>query len=81
MYLVFEIEMLHGRKYLTKRIDNLSHGRYLPVEVPAKDSYIMVTHLYPIRKHPHENLFPKKSEYGTVEPDVCCVHKLQEARN
>ena len=39
MNFVRKSEMLHRGEYLAKRLENLSHGGYLPVEVPAVDNY------------------------------------------
>jgi hypothetical protein len=80
MYTVFEGEMLHHRRYLAERIENLSHGRYLPVKVPAVDIYRKGIHLGLLtRVHLRYNAVVKKLDITTVEPEVlCCVHKLQE---
>ncbi len=37
--------MLDRREYLAKRIENLCHRGYLPVEVPAYDNYAKGIHL------------------------------------
>ncbi|KAF8469433.1 hypothetical protein DFH94DRAFT_773868 [Russula ochroleuca] len=83
MCLVFENEMLHRRKYLTERIENLGHGRYLPVEVPAVDTCgkdIRLGLLAGIETH--VNVFTGEPETSTVGLEVlCCVHKLQEPWN
>jgi hypothetical protein len=82
MDLVLESEILHLREYLTKRIENLSHGRYLPVEVPAADFHLKGMHLGLGRIHLHVNLTLREPEFDTVEPQVlCCVYKLQEMWN
>jgi hypothetical protein len=39
------VSFFHRRKYLAERIGNLSHGRYLPVKVPAIDTYRKSIHL------------------------------------
>jgi hypothetical protein len=58
MYLVFEKETFQ-RGELTRRIENLSHGIYLPVEVAAFDSYGKGIHVVPPTGIDHLfNLFP-----------------------
>jgi hypothetical protein len=84
MYVVFESEMLHRREYLTKRIENLCHGKHLPVEVPAVDNYgkgiICLGLLVGIEIYMTSPLAEIKP--GPVELDVLlCVHELQETRN
>jgi hypothetical protein len=79
MFLVSKSEMLHRREHLAERIENLCHGRDLPVEVPAVDIYEKGTHLGPTGIHRHKDSLLVELEFGTVEPEVlCCVHKLQE---
>jgi hypothetical protein len=58
----------------------LCHGRHLLVEVEAKDTYEKVISLgLPTRMDLHINLFAKKPEFGTFEPEAfCCVDKLPE---
>src|SRR5258707_2175594 len=82
MYLVFESEMLHRRESLTKRMENLGHGRYLPVEVPAVDTYVkgmhfgldLLTGIYL-----HVNMLVRELEFGLAEPQVLRrVYKLYE---
>jgi hypothetical protein len=59
---------------------NLCHGRYLPVEVPADDSYGKSIHPgISAGIHIHINSPPGELEFSTPEPQVlCCVHKPQE---
>jgi hypothetical protein len=81
MYLVFKSEMLHRREQMAERIENLCHGRYLPIEVPAEDKYGEGrVHLgLPKGIDPHMNSIVIEHEYCAVEPEVlCCVHKLRE---
>lgn len=58
----------------------MSHGRYLPVKVPAVDIYRKSIHLGLLTGvHIHDNVVVKELELATAEPEVlCCVHKLQE---
>src|ERR1700674_877731 len=89
MYLVYESEMLHRGKYLAKRIENLSHGRYLPVKVPTVDTYVKCIHLglvlglgLPTGIYLHINILVKELELAVAEPEVlCCIHKLHEVRD
>src|SRR6266849_1661971 len=79
MYLVFKSEVLHRREHLGKRIENLCHGRYLPVEVPAINPYTKGK-----RARPYQNCNSLGLEHNLdiVEPEVlCCVHKLWETWN
>jgi hypothetical protein len=39
MFLVFKSEIFHRREHLAERMENLCHGRYLPVDVRAADTY------------------------------------------
>ena len=80
MFPVFKSEILHRREHLTERIDNLCHGRYLPVEVPAEDIYAKERRLGLLRGiNLHTNSTTNEEELGTPKPEVfCCVHKLQE---
>jgi hypothetical protein len=71
MYLVFESEVLYRREYLTERIENLSHGRYLPVEVPAADMYGKGIHLGLLwRIHFHTNSILRGLEFDSVESNL-----------
>src|SRR6266436_5290036 len=79
MYSVSKSEMFHRREYLAERIENLGHGRYLPVEVPAVDIYGKGKHLGLTGMDVHINPFVVEFEPGTVESgDLCPFHKLQE---
>jgi hypothetical protein len=80
IYLMLESEMLHRREYLTKRMGNLCHGRYLQVEGPALDLYGKGMHLGFFRRiHLHMNPIIRKLEVGTVKPEALCLgHKPQE---
>ena len=75
VYLVFKSEMFYRREHLGELMENLCHGRYLPVEVPAVDGYGKSVHLgISIAVHLHINLPSGKLEFGTPEPQVlCCV--------
>ena len=75
VYLVFKSEMFYRREHLGELMENLCHGRYLPVEVPAVDGYGKSVHLgISIAVHLHINLPSRKLEFGTPEPQVlCCV--------
>ena len=65
---------------MAKRIENLCHRRYLPIEVPAEDIYEEGRfHLLPRGIDLHMNLLVIEPEFCGVEPEVlCCVHKLHE---
>ena len=81
MYLMFKSEMLHRREQMAERIENLCHGRYLPIEVPAEDIYEEGRfHLgLPRGIDLRMNLLTIEPEFCGVEPEVlCCVHKLHE---
>src|SRR5258708_6077367 len=80
---VFKSEMLYRREYLVKRMENLCHGRHLPVEVPAVACYDEGIRLGPLAEvEIHINSLAGELELGTVEPEVLCrVHKLQEMRD
>ena len=53
MCVLSKSEVFHRGEHLAERIGNLCHGRYLPVQVPAKDRM----HLSPLtRIDPHINL-------------------------
>src|SRR6267154_3283010 len=76
--------MLHRGEYLTKRIENLGHGGYLPVELPAVDIYGKGIHRYIGFRgiDLHVNSLAEKVELGTVEPAIfCSPHELQELWN
>ena len=81
MYLVFKSEMLHRREQMAERIENLCHGRYLPIEVPAEDKY-NEGHFHlglPRGIDLHKNSIVLEPKICAVEPEVlCCVHKLHE---
>jgi hypothetical protein len=88
MYLVHESEMLHRREHLAKRIENLSHGRYLPVKVPTVDTYVKGMHVSILVLgllrgiDLHINMLVKELELAVAEPEVLCrVHKLHEVRD
>src|SRR6266849_679125 len=79
-------EMLHRGEYLAKCIENLSHGGYLPVEVPAVDIYGKGIHWYTyigLRGIDLDvNSLTGKGKLGTVEPEVfCSPHELRELWN
>ena len=81
MSLVFKSEMFHHREQMAKRIEDLCHGRYLPIEVPAEDIYDEGRfHLgLPRGIDLHMNVLAVEPEFCAVEPEVlCCVHKLHE---
>jgi hypothetical protein len=80
MYLAFKNKMLHHIKHLAERIENLGHGRYLPVEVLAVDPYGKGIHLGLFTEIDlHANSSLGELDLGTVKPEVlCCVHKPQE---
>jgi hypothetical protein len=67
--------MLHRREHLTERIANLCYGRYLPVKVPAVESYGKSKHLrLSTGIGLHINFPHGEHEFSTVEPEVfCCV--------
>src|ERR1700733_6944586 len=76
--------MFHRRERLAKRIENLSHGGYLPVEVPAADMYGKGSHWHIGLKGTdlHINSIAVKVQLGTVEPGVIySLHELRELRN
>jgi hypothetical protein len=76
---MFERKMLHCRGCVIK---NLSHGSYLPVEVPAANIYSKGTPFGLAVIEIHTNRLPKELEFGMVEPEVpCYVHKSQETWN
>jgi hypothetical protein len=87
MYLVYESEIFHHGESLTKRIENLSHGRYLPVKVPAVDTYVKGIHLGLVLGlltgiYLHINKLVKELEPAVAEPEVLRrVHKLHEVRD
>src|SRR6266566_2140295 len=87
MYLVYESEMLNRREHLAKRIENLSHGRYLPVKAPTVDTYVKAIHLGLVIGlltgiYIHINMLIKELELAVAEPEVLCrVHKLHEVRD
>jgi hypothetical protein len=84
MNIVRKSEMLHRREYLAERIEDLSHGGYLPVEVPAVDNHGKGSQWHIGLKgiDPHVNFLAVKVELGTVEPEVVCsLHELQELWN
>ncbi len=66
---------------MAKRFENLSHGRYLPVEVPAVDRAFISGLSRGIGLH--MNSLAVEIKPGTVEPEVLYyyVHKLQEMWN
>jgi hypothetical protein len=68
------------RGELTRQIENLSHGRYLLIEVAAFDSHGKGIHAVPPTGMGHHfNLFLRMA---IVEPeDLHCVNKLQETWN
>ena len=81
MYLVFKSEMLHRREQMAERIENLCHGRYLPIEVPAGDIYNEGRfHIgLPRGIDLHLNLIVIEPEFCGVAPKVLyCVYKLHE---
>jgi hypothetical protein len=80
MYVVFKSEILHRREHSAERIGNLCHGRYLPVEVLAVDTYRKGILLgLPTGIDLQINLPRGELESGTVEPEVlCCVHQLHD---
>ena len=80
MCLVFKSEMLHRREHSAERIGNLSHGRYLPVEVLAVDIYRKGILLgLPTGIDLQINLPREELEFGALEPEIlCCVHQLHE---
>jgi hypothetical protein len=63
--------MLHRREHLAKRTGNLSHGGYLPVEVPAVDIYGKGIQWHIVLRgiDLHVNSLPVEDELGTVEPE------------
>src|SRR6266576_1589377 len=76
--------MLHRGEYLAKRIRNLSHGGYLPVEVPGVDIYGKGIHWHIGLRGAdlHVNSLAVRAELGTVEPEVfCSPHELHELWN
>jgi len=82
MDLVYKREVLHRREHLDKRIGNLCHGRYLPVEVPTIDRYTKRIRVGLSEKHLHVNVLVFEYDHDIVEPEVlCCVDKLREAWN
>jgi hypothetical protein len=83
VYLLFESEMLHHIEYLTERIENLGHGRYLPVKMPVVETYGKNIRLvFLARIELCAKSVAGKLEPGTVEPEVfCCVHKLHKMWN
>src|SRR6266436_9915755 len=84
MDFVRKCEMLHSVEYLAKRIKDLSHGGYLPVEVPAVDLYVKGTqwHIGLRGIDLHVNSLAGKGELGAVEPEVfCSPDELQELWN
>jgi hypothetical protein len=81
MYLVFKSQVPHRRECLAKRIGNLFHGRYLPVEVPAINPYKRGLHLGPTGNHPHINFLVPEHDPDSFEHEVLCCHKLGETWN
>ena len=86
MFPVFESEVFHRREHWAERVGNLCHGRYLPVEVLAVDSYGKGIHLGLTTGIAgidlHTDSPPGELEIGTVEAEVlCCIHKFQEMWN
>jgi hypothetical protein len=79
-YLVLKSEIFHHKEHLADRIENLCHGRDLPVKVPTFGNYANDMHLRlstGIERHINYRL--GEPEDGTVEPEILCyVHKLQE---
>src|SRR5580658_2041814 len=79
---MLKIEVLHHREHLAKPIENLCHGRYLPVEVPAINRYNKGIRPGLTERHPHNNFLVLKHDHRIVEPEVLrCVHKLLETWN
>jgi hypothetical protein len=82
MNFVRKSEVLHCGEHLAKRIENLGHGGYLPVEVPAADNYGkgIIWHLCLRGIDRHVNSLAVEAELGTVEPEVFCspdeLHEL-----
>src|SRR6267154_1852125 len=84
MNIVRKGETLHRGKYFAKCIENLGHGGYLPVEVPAVDNYVKASlwHIGLRGTDHHVNSLAFKLELGTVESEVfCSPHELQELWN
>jgi hypothetical protein len=87
MYFVYEGKMLHRRESLAKRIENLRHGRYLPVKVPTVDTYVKGICLVLVLGlltgiDLHINMIVKELEPAVAEPEVLCrVHELHEVRD
>jgi hypothetical protein len=83
--------MFYSSERLTGRIENLGHGRYLPVELPGNYAHrkgIVIRlaslsglgHLTKIRTH--RNVIPREVDFDTVKPEVlCCVQKRQKTWN
>src|SRR6266567_9197749 len=84
MNFVRKSEMLHHGEYLAKRIENLGHRGYLPVEVPAVDIYGkgIRWHIGLSGIELHVNSLVVKAELGMVEPEgFCSPHELHELWN
>src|SRR6266403_195364 len=82
MHLPLKSETLHWGEYLAKRIQDLCHGRYLPVEVPPTDTYAKHIRLGLVKIHRDINFLASETDHGTVGTRVlCCVHKLHETWN
>jgi hypothetical protein len=76
--------MFYSGEQWAKRVGNLGHGGYLPVEVPAVDIYGkgIVWHIDLKRIDLHVNVLAVKFELGTVKPEAfCSPHELQELWN
>jgi hypothetical protein len=83
VFFVFENKIFHRGEHLAGKIENLRHGRDLPVEVPGVDPYKKgmrpkcISLLTGIDIH--IDSLPREPEYGTLKRGVfCCVRKLQE---
>ena len=82
MDLVLKSEVLQCREDLAERIGNLCRGRYLPVEVPASNTYTKGKRVGLTERHQQTNELALEPDYGIVEPEVLRrVHKLRETLN
>jgi len=68
---VVNSEVHHCREYRLEVIENLCHGRYLPVEVFAEDMNVEGKHGgFGAGIYPHGDSFIVEAEPGDAEPEV-----------
>src|SRR6266851_7459610 len=75
---ILESKILHRGEYSPERPQNLYHGCYLPVEVPADNIHVESRCPAPLtRIHPQGNAPVIEPQRGTAKPEVLRhAHKL-----